>query len=84
MFQTLYNCVASSLEAAKDARLRRICEIKPSGRCHVPPAVHEEWKRGGASKDQLMERLAQCDFKKARLQKVRSLHACLQACICNM
>ena len=36
---------APSSEGARLARLRRMCEIKPSGKCHVPPEVHERWKK---------------------------------------
>ena len=30
-----------TVEDAVAARLRRVCEKKPSGRCHVPPEIHE-------------------------------------------
>ena len=30
--------------AARQARLRRVCERKPSGRIQVPLEVHERWK----------------------------------------
>ena len=53
------------LQAAKDQRLRRICEVKPSGRCQVPPEVHEAWRRGGLSKDKLMKTLEECGMDKA-------------------
>lgn len=33
-------------EGARQARLRRLCEIKTSGRCHVPPEIHRKWKHG--------------------------------------
>lgn len=33
-------------EGARQARLRRVCEIKPSGRCNVPPEIHQKWKHG--------------------------------------
>lgn len=36
-------------EAAKDNRLRRLCEKKPSGRCHVTDEVHRRWALGGVS-----------------------------------
>ena len=37
-------------EAAKDARLRRLCERKPSGRLQVPVSLHKKWK--GASREE--------------------------------
>ena len=43
-------------EAARLARLRRVCEIKPLGRCHVPKDVHERWLKGTNQ-----ERLAMAD-----------------------
>ena len=50
---------------AKEARLRRICEMKPSGKCHVTPEIHEQWSRGGASRAKLMKQLEACGFDKA-------------------
>lgn len=42
--------------AARLARLRRVCEQKPSGRCHVPAAVHEKWRKASHA-----EKLEMCD-----------------------
>ena len=43
-------------QAAKDARLRRVCERKPSGKIKVPLEVHEKWKSGNKEDRQhLME-----------------------------
>lgn len=42
-----------TVEDAVAARLRRVCEKKPSGRCHVPPEIHELWKQGGDKRDEL-------------------------------
>ena len=50
---------------AKEARLRRLCEMKPSGKCHVSPEVHQQWARGGASRAKLMQQLQDCGFDKA-------------------
>ena len=30
-----------------DARLRRLCERKPSGKLNVPQAIHDQWMAGG-------------------------------------
>ena len=54
-------------QEAKKARLRRICEMKPSGKCHVPREVHEAWLRGGTSRTELEEQFAKCKFKKVGL-----------------
>ncbi|CAK8995911.1 Uncharacterized protein SCF082_LOCUS4565 [Durusdinium trenchii] len=43
-------------EAAKMARLRRVCERKPSGKLMVPEEVHNRWRT--ANHD---ERVAMCD-----------------------
>ncbi|CAJ1409721.1 unnamed protein product [Effrenium voratum] len=58
-------------EAAKQQRLRRLCERKPSGRLNVPVEVHEAWKCGGPPRDDLMKLLEDANFKKAQfLQRV--------------
>ncbi|CAL1167200.1 unnamed protein product [Cladocopium goreaui] len=51
-------------EAAKNNRLRRLCEIKPSGRCHVPEDVHLRWKKGGAERMALRDELESCGWDK--------------------
>lgn len=51
-------------EAAKNNRLRRLCEIKPSGRCHVPEDVHLRWKKGGAERMALRDELENCGWDK--------------------
>ena len=50
--------------AMVDARLRRVCEIKPSGKCNVPESVHLAWKKGGTSRDELRVLLEQYEFDK--------------------
>lgn len=49
---------------AAEARLRRICEKKPSGKMHVTPEVHEQWARGGASRAKLLKQLQDVGFNK--------------------
>lgn len=51
-------------DAAAEARLRRLCEKKPSGRCHVSDDVHARWLKGGVSRSQLLDELKECGFKK--------------------
>ncbi len=41
--------------ARVQAQLRRICEKKPSGKCWVSAEVHEAWKAGGHSRDELLD-----------------------------
>ena len=36
-----------------DAKLRRLCEQKPSGKLNVPRALHEMWLKGGQERDEL-------------------------------
>ena len=55
--------VPETTEAA-EARLRRICETKPSGRCHVTKEVHDAWARGGASREALMKEFQKAGFNK--------------------
>ena len=50
--------------AKVDARLRRLCERKPSGRLNVPEAVHNAWAAGGTSRDELRVLLEQWEFDK--------------------
>ena len=47
-----------------DARLRRLCERKPSGKLQVPEAVHEQWKQAGKTRDELRALLEKNDFDK--------------------
>ena len=35
------------------ARLRRMCEKKPSGKMNVPAFIHEMWAAGGAKREEL-------------------------------
>lgn len=41
-------------EGAKMNRLRRLCEKKPSGRCRVPEAVHERWRKATKEEKEAM------------------------------
>ena len=47
-----------------DARLRRLCEKKPSGRLNVPQEVHEQWLQVGGPRDELRALLEQTHFDK--------------------
>ena len=52
-------------EGAKLNRLRRLCERKPSGRCHVPQAIHEKWaKSTRAEKEAMIEELEKVNWSK--------------------
>ena len=52
-------------EAAQQARLRRICERKPSGRMHVPEHIHQRWKNGTkADRAELLEQLEEANWDK--------------------
>ena len=53
-------------EAAKNNRLRRICEVKPSGRCHVSDDIHQRWKKGGNDRLALRDELEACGWDKDR------------------
>lgn len=46
-------------------RLRRVCERKPSGRCHVPESVHLNWVQGDLStRKQMLETLEAASWDK--------------------
>ena len=52
-------------EGAKLNRLRRLCELKPSGRCHVPKAIHEKWaKSTRAEKEAMIDELEKVNWSK--------------------
>lgn len=52
-------------EGAKLNRLRRLCEKKPSGKCNVPPAIHEKWaKSTKAEKEAMIEELEAVNWSK--------------------
>lgn len=40
-------------DAAKKARLRRLCERKSTGKLKVPEEVHQLWRQGGHARDEL-------------------------------
>lgn len=50
--------------AAKRARLRRVCERKSSGKLLVPESVHNLWKQGGHTRDELCEMLEDAGWNK--------------------
>ena len=52
-------------EGAKLARLRRLCEMKPSGKCSVPPEVHQRWKAADKAEREAMVE----EFEKANWAK---------------
>lgn len=50
---------------AKRARLRRLCEMKPSGKIKVPAEVHERWKTcTSAERDAMVEEFENADWNK--------------------
>ncbi|CAE7436073.1 unnamed protein product, partial [Symbiodinium microadriaticum] len=51
-------------EAAKENRLRRLCEQKPSGRINVPKEVHDRWAQGGEVRKTLLAELEAADWDK--------------------
>ena len=56
---------APASEAAKRARLRRLCERKPSGRIFVPEEVHSKWKNASSDeRDAMVEILEANNWSK--------------------
>jgi hypothetical protein len=45
---------APETEGARLNRLRRLCEMKPSGRCNVPEAIHLRWKNSNREEKEAM------------------------------
>lgn len=58
--------------AAKNNRLRRLCEKKPSGKINVPQHIHDAWAAGGHSREQLLEALEEANWNKDMV----SMHGC--------
>lgn len=53
------------LQRARLGRLRRLCEIKPSGRCNVPDNVHKMWKHGSKQdREAMMDELESAGWSK--------------------
>lgn len=77
-------------EAAKNNRLRRLCEKKPSGRCHVPEEIQARWSKGGSERLALRDELEQCGWDKDYLKGIcmhrytSSQHLIVNACMGNM
>ena len=61
-------------QAAKDQVLRRLCEMKPSGKLNVPLEVHQQWLRGGAKRQELFNLLKSVDYDKAGFLLCMWLH----------
>ena len=57
-------CTQEKEDKMVDARLRRLCEKKPSGKLNVPQAVHEQWLQVGTPRDELRALLEEMDFNK--------------------
>lgn len=47
-----------------DARLRRLCEKKPSGKLNVPESIHRAWLAGGTQRDELRVLLEKLELDK--------------------
>ena len=51
-------------EAAKKQRLRRLCERKGQGKLKVPEKIHEMWRQGGHTRDELCAMLEEANYDK--------------------
>ena len=59
---------APKSEGAKLARLRRLCEMKPSGKCAVPTEVHQRWKQADkAEREAMVEEFEKANWAKETL-----------------
>ena len=52
------------LEEAKAARLRRLCERKPSGKLHVPQSIHDDYMAGGEKRLALQKAFEEAGMRK--------------------
>ena len=57
---------------AKKQKLRRICEVKPSGKCHVPEHIHKQSLKGGTERDDLLAVLENCGWSRALPARVEN------------
>lgn len=62
-----------------DARLRRLCERKPSGKLNVPQAIHDQWMAGGKQRDELRALFESYDFDKDSFKQI----LLVMLCSCN-
>ena len=68
------NSAPQSLGAKKN-RLRRMCELKPSGRLNVPEPIHEAWKNGStAEREDMIATLDECGWRKDPWEYVCHVH----------
>lgn len=52
-------------QAAKEARLRRICERKPTGKIQVAEEIHEKWRTGNKQqREQMLDVLEEAAWDK--------------------
>lgn len=70
-------------QEAKMAKLRRMCEKKPSGKCKVPEDIHLKWKNNnGDDRKDLLELLETSDWEKDCLILNHNFrNACLYNCV---
>ena len=56
-------------------RCRRMCEQKPSGKCHVDPAIVTQYKNGGEGREALemalLESLAKYGVERASYKRIK-------------
>ena len=52
---------ASREHKRKMARLRRVCEVKKNGSCHVPHFIHKQWA-ANSNRDEMLEQLEKASW----------------------
>ena len=70
---------------AKMAKLRRVCEKKPSGKCKVPEDIHLKWKNNnGDDRKELLDLLESSDWDKdCVILKHKYVYLWSNAYLCN-
>ena len=83
----------SKVQISPDAlrmRVRRLCERKVSGKCHVPPEVRDDYVKGGESREiielALLDALAKhvvssVNYKKVKASRDQNIFLHVHACM---
>ena len=72
---------AELTQAAKEQRLRRACERKPSGALKVPEGIHQLWAQKGHSRNELLKQFEDCDWQLDPASARRSLWLFVASCV---
>lgn len=67
--------VAISADALR-MRCRRLCEVKPSGRCHIDESISKQFREGGQTREHLemalLEALGRHGLNRSSYKRVKA------------